>query len=248
VALSGSQQERKPVEESPRTQPKSPETKPAQPRRNEAPKQQKKAPEPRPPEKPYDLKGDRLGMSLQAFKANHRRVFNAGKLYEAPFCSDGRDDAARESGPIETMGEEPWHPKAKVVNARITFPFEDSERGTNYGSSYVPALAGVKTKHHHYSFVDGRLYEIYYAFPQSRFAQIQEAMVTTYGKPKSVDVKEYQNGFGAKFTGKVCIWDNGTSNIVLMERFGDLKTSGLMLTHKELLRVVGERRRRLNKL
>jgi hypothetical protein len=75
---------------------------------------------------PYALKGDRLGMSLQAFKAKYRRTFNAGKPYEAPFC---RDDV------------EPWHRKANIITASVTFPFEDYQDGT-----HTPKLAGVKDR------------------------------------------------------------------------------------------------------
>jgi hypothetical protein len=66
-------------------------------------------------------------------------------------------------------------------------------------------------------------------------------MIATYGKPKAVETREYQNGFGAKFTGNVCVWDNGVSQIVLEQRFGDLKTSNLILLHSELYKLVEQR-------
>jgi hypothetical protein len=168
-------------------------------------------------------------MSLQDFKAKYRRTFDAGKLYEVPFCSDQRNDNAREKSPLSTLFEASWHPKAKIVNARITFPFEDYK-----ANNHTPTLAGIKADHHLYRFVDDRLYRIEYVFPHSSFAEVQEAMVATYGKAKALTTKEYQNAFGAKFAGVICTWDNGVSGVVLMERSVDLKTSLLMYIHHEL--------------
>jgi len=211
------------------------------PHLEQAPKQPDKEPEPKKPDLPYDLKGDRLGMSLEDFKTKYRHKVQ-GDPREAPSCSDQRGDAARESEPVSTLGEESWHPKAKIVNARITFPFEDYEV-----NKHTPTLAGVTTDLHLYRFVDDRLYRIEYVFPHSGFTEVQEAMVATYGKPKAVTTKEYQNSFGAKFTGVICTWDNGVSGIILMERSVDLKTSLLMYIHHELDKVVESRRAQFRK-
>jgi hypothetical protein len=200
-----------------------------------------KQPMERKPEVPYELKGDKLGMTLQDFKMKYRHKVQ-GDPREAPFTSDQRDAAARESEPMPTLMEESWHPKANIVNARITFPFEDYR-----ANKYTPTLARVKTDLHLYRFVDDRLYRIEYVFPQSGFSEVQEAMVATYGKPKDIITKEYQNSFGAKFSGVVCTWDNGVSSIILMERFIDLKTSLLTFVHQDLDNVVEARRGKYRK-
>jgi len=207
----------------------------------EAPKQAEKQSEQKMPEQPYDLKGDRLGMSLQDFKTKYRHRFQTDPR-EAPFCSDQRDVAARESDPFSTLGEESWHPKANIVNARITFPFEDYQGGT-----YTPTIAGIKTDTHLYSFIDGRLYLITYSFAQSGFSRVKEAMEGVYGEAKSATTKEYQNLFGAKFDGVICMWDNGVSGILLAERHTDLKTSQLILLHHELGKVAEARRSQFGK-
>jgi hypothetical protein len=231
--------ESKPAPQRPEEPPKVPTVVPDPPKG--APKQPQKQPEEKRREEPYELKGDRLGMSLQDFKTKYRHKLQ-GDPREAPFTSDQREAAARESKPLSTLGEEPWHPKANVVNARITFPFEDY-----MANNHTPTLAGVKTDLHFYRFVDDRLYRIEYVFPQSGFSEVQEAMVATYGKPRDITTKEYQNSFGAKFTGKVCTWDNAVSGIILMERSVDLKTSLLMFVHHELDKVVEARRVKFRK-
>lgn len=205
-------------------------------------------PEPKPTEadqkkaeEPYDLKGDRLGMSLQEFKMKYRHK-PQGDSREAPFCSDRRDDAAREKDPNPFLGEQAWHPKAKIVNARITFPFEDLKP-----NKYTPTLAGIKATLHFYGFIDDRLYVIDYVFPHSGFAKIEEAMVATYGKPKTVLTKEYQNAFGARFPGVIGTWDNGVSGITLTERFNEMRSLQIRLIHHELGRVAESRRAKFQK-
>jgi hypothetical protein len=240
-ALKASQKDPKSNQERVPAGPETPESKPALQRPKEAPKQPQEEPRQKRPEEPYDLKGDRLGMSLQDFTTKYRHKVR-GDPREAPFSSDQRDVVARQSDPLPTLGEEPWHPKANIVNARITFPFEDYQ-----ASSYTPTLAGVKTDFHLYRFVDERLYRIEYLFPHSGFSEIREAMVVTYGKPRDVTTKEYQNSFGAKFDGVICTWDNGTSRIILMERSLDLKTSLLTYIHHELDKLVESRRAQFRK-
>jgi hypothetical protein len=67
---------------------------------------------------PFDLKGDRLGMSLEAFKAKYTRTVK-GHDEKAPFCSDTRPGKE-----ISTLLSEPWHTGAGIVNCSIAFPFE----------------------------------------------------------------------------------------------------------------------------
>jgi hypothetical protein len=176
-------------------------------------------------EEPYDLKGDKLGMSLQDFKGKYRRSFQDGtRTLEAPFFP-----------PVE----EPWHPKAGIVTARITYPFEDFRP-----NKHTPTLAGIIPDNHMYWFIDDRLYQIVYVVPHSGVDKILDAMMTTYGKPKTVTTEEYQNGFGAKYTGVNCVWDNGVSRILLVERFGNLKTSCVIFIHHELGKVAESRQSR----
>ena len=204
--------------------------------RSESPQESKVA------AKPFSLKGDQLGMSLEAFKTRHRRRFNVGKQYEAPFCSDQRSKREREASPISTLFEADWHPRGGIINARLTYPFEDRKENT-----HTPTLAGTKVKIHIYEFVDGRMFGIRYYFPRDGFSRALVALVETYGDPARTEEREYQNGFGAKFIGKVCSWDNGVSTIALAERSFDLKTSSLRFEHKELSGTVEARRSALDR-
>lgn len=190
---------------------------------------------------PYSVKGDTLGMSLAEFKAKYRHGVE-GDRREAPFTSDQRDDLSREKDPISTLFEKAWHPKAKIVTARITFPFEDYR-----DNSWTPTLAAVKTDMHCYSFVDSRLYEILFVFSSDGFARILDAMVAAYGRPGKLVTKQYQNAFGAKFDGVVAMWENEVSTIMLIERGIDLKTSTVVFSHTELERVVKERKATFDK-
>jgi len=92
-----------------------------------------------------------------------------------------------------------------------------------------------------YSFVDGKLGNILISFDRSstygsadQFREVLESLIHTYGKPTAQETESYHNGFGAKFEGLVCKWDNGVSSILLQERGTDLKTCLLFIIHNEL--------------
>ncbi len=186
---------------------------------------------------PYDLKGDRLGMMLDDFKAKYHRQVPEAFHEVIPWCSDFRPARDRELDPNISLFEETWHPKAGIINARISFPLEDMRT-----SKHSPTLAGVAVTNHCYSFIDGELYSIMLIFPQSGFDDVLDAMVATYGKPKSFKNNLVQNRMGATFSNTECIWDNGVSTIKLEERFGDLDTSWVVFRHTALSETAESRR------
>jgi hypothetical protein len=49
-------------------------------------------------------------------------------------------------------------------------------------------------------------------------------------------MRDYQNSFGAKFTGRIITWDNGVSRIVLTEFGADRDTSAVEFVHPSLKR------------
>ena len=74
---------------------------------------------PTPEEMLFELKGDRLGMTLEEFKQKYERSGEGGT--RLPLCSDtawGANKAALRS--------EPWHLKESIINARIDLPTEDN--------------------------------------------------------------------------------------------------------------------------
>ena len=113
----------------------------------------------------YELKGDRLGMTLQEFKEKYARSVGGQKL---PLCSDTSWGANKAS-----LHSELWHTKAGIIHARIDLPSEDNS----------PTVAGVKTELLLYQFVDGKLFRIAASFATDQFHVVSEAAVKKYGDP-----------------------------------------------------------------
>jgi hypothetical protein len=91
---------------------------------------------------PFELKGDRLGITLAEFKAKYARQLGGVQL---PYCSDSCPGQAN-----PTLWCEPWHAAAGLVNGRIDLPSENNP----------PTIANVKTETFFYHFVDGKHFRI----------------------------------------------------------------------------------------
>jgi hypothetical protein len=126
----------------------------------------KKAPvaPPTPDEQLYELKGDRLGMSLDEFKHKYERSGEGG--VRLPLCSDTAWGANKAS-----LRAEPWHEKAGIIHARVDLPTEDSS----------PTIAGVKTDLLLYQFIDGKLFRIIAFLPTDKFHLFTEATIKKFG-------------------------------------------------------------------
>jgi len=173
--------------------------------------------------RPYELKGDRLGMTLQMFKAKYYREMGQGEN-PAPFCSDRTPHID-----ICTLLYKAEYAKAGIVHASTTFPYEASGLRPN-----KPTIAGVPAELFVYQFVDGKLYEITIFFDQADFDQVMEALKAKYGEPTRKNRQTYENAFGAKFDGDVVVWANAVSEIMIYERAGRTDQSLLIFTHKKL--------------
>jgi hypothetical protein len=119
---------------------------------------------PTPEEMLFELKGDRLGMSLEEFKQKYERSGEGGT--RLPLCSDTAWGANKAS-----LRSEPWHLKENIINARIDLPNEENS----------PTVAGVKTELLLYQFVDGKLFRIAALLPTDKFHLISEAAISKYG-------------------------------------------------------------------
>lgn len=71
---------------------------------------------------------------------------------------------------------------------------------------------------------DGRIYRITLNFDQSWSSGLIEAISAKYGKEKTKDFTEFQNGYGAKFTGVMMEWESGDS-ILTLTGIGGKETS-----------------------
>jgi hypothetical protein len=112
----------------------------------------------------YELKGDKLGMTLEEFKQKYERSGEGGA--RLPLCSDTAWGANKAS-----LRPQPWHARAGIVHARIDLPSEDDS----------PTVAGVKTELLLYEFVDGKLFRIAAWLPTDKFHLISEAAISKYG-------------------------------------------------------------------
>lgn len=115
----------------------------------------------------FDLKGDKLGMTLAEFKQkHHRRVPSSDRI--APFCSDEFPGQA-----ISDLCAEPWHTAAGIVHARIDLPDENA----------APTIAGVKSELVLYQFIDARLFQISSFFRTDAYHVLRAALGKKLGPP-----------------------------------------------------------------
>jgi hypothetical protein len=157
----------------------------------------------------FELKGDRLGMALQAFKEKYARKIGSVVM---PYCSDS---CPGQSNPM--LWAEPWHAAAGLVTGRIDLPSENDQ----------PTVAGVKTDNFLYHFVDGKLFRMTILFDTEAFHLIHEALVKKYGSPqRRIDDRMEM------------AWDNGVSMIKLVRgTMRPKKSSSLIFTHNQLQKI-----------
>jgi hypothetical protein len=159
------------------------------------------------PDQPYELKGDRLGTSIEEFKGKYSRSGEGGQ--RLPICSDTAWGANKAS-----LRCEPWHQAAKIVLARIDLPAEDNS----------PTIAGVKTELLLYHFIDGTLFRITAYLPTDQFHMVSEAAIKKYG-PVSRETQRPRQ----------LIWENAVSSVILTRgSVHPREASVLELVHKQL--------------
>ncbi|MCC7474927.1 MAG: hypothetical protein IT425_05995 [Pirellulales bacterium] len=112
----------------------------------------------------YELKGDRLSMTLEEFKRKYERSGEGG--VRLPLCSDTAWGANKAS-----LRCEAWHQQANIIHARVDLPSEDNS----------PTVAGVKTELLLYQFIDGKLFRMIALFPTDKFHLVSEAAIQKFG-------------------------------------------------------------------
>jgi hypothetical protein len=167
-----------------------------------------------PEEMLYELKGDRLGMSLEDFKQKYARQLEGG--HKLPLCSDTAFGANKAS-----LHSEPWHRQAGIIHARVDLPAEDNS----------PTVAGVKTELLLYQFVDGKLFRISAHFPTDQFHMVSEAASKKYGQPTRESAKPRQ-----------LLWENALAWVALTRgSVHPRESSVLELVHRQLHEVAASR-------
>ncbi|MEX2317641.1 MAG: hypothetical protein WD669_10855 [Pirellulales bacterium] len=163
----------------------------------------------------YELKGDRLGMSLDEFKRKYARG-EEGSRERLPVCSDEAWGASKAA-----LHVAPWHRQAGIVHARIDQPAEDNS----------PTVAGVKTELLLYHFVDGQLFRISAFFPTDLFHLVSEAAVTKYGPVTNETQKPRQ-----------LVWENVLASVMLTRgTVHPPEPSTLILVYKPLAQIAESR-------
>jgi len=162
----------------------------------------------------YELKGDRLGMSLDEFKQKYARQ-GEGNV-KLPLCSDTAWGANKAS-----LHSEPWHTQAGIIHARIDLPSENNP----------PTVAGVKTELLLYQFLEGKLFRILAQLPTDQFHVISEAALKKYG-PTTRQTNQPRQ----------LIWDNPFASIILTRgQVHPREPSMLELVYKQLAEVAASR-------
>jgi hypothetical protein len=163
----------------------------------------------------FELKGDRLGSTLDEFKQKYARTVE-GSPQKLPLCSDTAWGPNKAS-----LRTEPWHRQAGIVHARIDLPTEDNS----------PTVAGVKTEILLYQFIDGRLFSILAEFPTDKFHVVSDALIKKYGPWTSESQKPRQ-----------LVWENTAASVVLTRgSVHPVESSTLHLVHKQLTAVADSR-------
>jgi hypothetical protein len=162
----------------------------------------------------YELKGDRLTMTLDEFKQKYARSGEGGQ--KLPLCSDTAWGANKAS-----LHPEPWHRQAGIVNARIDLPAEDNS----------PTVAGVKTELLLYQFIDGKLFRIAASLPTDQFHLVSEAAIKKYGPVTRESQKPRQ-----------LVWENPIASVILTRgSVHPREPSILELVHKQLAEIAAMR-------
>jgi hypothetical protein len=162
----------------------------------------------------YQLKGDRLGMSLENFRQKYARHVEGG--HKLPLCSDTAFGAN-----MATLHSAPWHHEAGIVHARVDLPAEDNS----------PTIAGVKTESLLYQFVDGRLFRIAASLPTDQFHVVHEAAIKKYGPVTRETQKPRQ-----------LVWENPLAWVALTRgSVHPRESSVLELVHRQLHELASSR-------
>jgi len=187
-----------------------------------------------PQNRPFELKGARLGVPLEMFKQKFQR---AGANHPAPFCTD--ENPQKDNPALHYKAS---FQKAGIVHASVAAP-EDRDPA----SPDRPTIAGFPAQSFVYHFVDGKLYQITIAFDRTNFAQVNEAITTKYGNPASKKGIKYDNYVDDSFDAVATVWGNSVSEITLVEFAGSRDRSLILFQHKDLKKLAEERIRQSTK-
>jgi hypothetical protein len=165
---------------------------------------------------PFVFKGAQLGMTLEAFRAKfagdeervrfsqivgkHKQVARWVTV-PSPYCEDTVEGKAAllQSQGLQDDGVDWIHGMVCGVSERQS------------------VAAGIPLEMLLFKFNGGKLSGILFVYESSGFANVSSGFAEKYGAGTEVSAVEYQNIFGAKWSGNVLRWKQGTQQIVLTE-------------------------------
>lgn len=171
---------------------------------------------------PYSLKGIRLGMTLEEFRA-HR--LPDPEAYHFPVCScdHGPEMVYNLAGPeiggitceyrFRSSGYSNILIDSKITVAKI--PCELIFNFIHDGAAY-------------------RLYEIKGTFDSDGFPLIAASLQQRYGSPAKQDDSPTQNRIGNRFQNSKLLWFNGVSSIDCRWRYDTIDKGAIWFTHQAL--------------
>lgn len=167
----------------------------------------------------FDLKGDKLGMSLTEFKKKHHRKVK-GDNAALPWCSDSRPGID-----FTPLGSEAYFQQAGLINCQLHYPFEE-----NYSGWKPQTVGGAPTLLLRYHFIDEKLYEITVAFDRDDFDPVQDALIAKYGDPTY------------NFGGGKLMWKRPTCTLAFTNGKTKRTLALLMIWHDDLKNVAKSRK------
>jgi hypothetical protein len=176
------------------------------------------------PAKLYDIKGDRLGMTLEEYGKAHYSFFPGDRKSKVspsigPYCKDHDDSLSFLTKDEAAAGV------ASCANYPILI-------GTPTTVANMP-MTGIAFK-----FFKGHMFDVIAVFKEGDYATVKAAFVGKFGAPTSSHVNQVQNRMGAKFDDETLTWSNGVSAIELRQRASDLDTSAFSIYIPKMLEEV----------
>jgi len=140
---------------------------------------------------------------------------------------------------------------------RLGSPLAAVQAGTQYecGKSELPdfddtctlkpgtfiTLAEVKAESLDLNFLSGRLGSIHVRFPSADFDAVETALRDKYGVPKKTETSIVTNRFGARFSNREILWDNGVSQVTAKRFTTNLEVSSVTLWLKSIEKEIARR-------
>lgn len=192
---------------------------------------------------PYDLRGFKLGMSVEQFRATPF----PGKQVTKPFCTgDNLSDVRGVSGLDLASSDSKLGIKRCAFyevdeSMKTVFPNESRFKMAHWDvggasaevSFYFASMGGG----------DATLYNIIVVANGSYWPRLWSAYNEKFGKPSKLINKEVQNKAGAKFNGTNAIWSNPESSIEMTQHFGRIDRMGIVYSLTGLAESINRMRR-----